>query len=115
MGLLVPLLLGGCIVALDVAKEKFVAAVATIAGEVLKLVRFRHPEQTLAFVRMVENLHRQVDGKVQVAMDAEQRAALAAAPLLLGRVLHRGLLSARASGSSAGDRRQSGRREVEGR
>lgn len=69
VGLLVPLLLGGCIVALDVAKEKFVAAVATIAGEVLKLVRFRHPEQTLAFVRMVENLCRQVDGKVQVAME----------------------------------------------
>jgi transposase len=46
----------GCIVAVDVAKTKFVAAIATAAGEVLKIVRFAHPRQTLAFLRVIEAL-----------------------------------------------------------
>jgi transposase len=52
----VQLLTIGCIVAVDVAKTKFVAAIATAAGEVLKIVRFAHPRQTLAFLRVVEAL-----------------------------------------------------------
>jgi transposase len=47
----------GCIVAVDVAKRKFVAAIANAAGEVLRIVRFEHPRQTLAFLRVVERLH----------------------------------------------------------
>jgi transposase len=50
------LLTVGCIVAVDVAKTKFVAAIATMAGEVLKIVRFSHPRQTLSFLRVVESL-----------------------------------------------------------
>ncbi|NOU33826.1 MAG: hypothetical protein HOO96_38525, partial [Polyangiaceae bacterium] len=40
------LLTVGCIVAVDVAKTKFVAAIATAAGQVVRLVRFEHPRQT---------------------------------------------------------------------
>jgi transposase len=47
----------GCIVAVDVAKTKFVAAIASVAGEVLRIVRFSHPHQTLAFLHVVEALH----------------------------------------------------------
>jgi transposase len=47
----------GCIVAVDVAKTKFVAAIADAAGEVLRILRFEHPRQTLAFLRIVEALH----------------------------------------------------------
>lgn len=50
------LLTVGCVIAIDVAKTKFVAAIATAAGEVLKLLRFEHPRQTEAFVRVVEEL-----------------------------------------------------------
>jgi transposase len=50
------LLTVGCIVSVDVAKTKFVAAIATVAGEVLKIIRFSHPRQTLAFLRVVEAL-----------------------------------------------------------
>ena len=45
-----PLLAAGCIVALDVAKEKFVVALATLSGEVQKLFRFSHPVQTHLFM-----------------------------------------------------------------
>ena len=41
----------GCVVAIDVAKTKFVAAIATAAGEVLKLIKFEHPRQTAAFLK----------------------------------------------------------------
>jgi transposase len=50
------LLTVGCIVAVDVAKTKFVAAIATAAGQVVRLVRFEHPRQTLLFLRLVEAL-----------------------------------------------------------
>jgi transposase len=53
---LLRLLTVGCIVAVDVAKTKFVAAIATAAGEALKLVRFEHPRQMRAFLRVVETL-----------------------------------------------------------
>src|SRR5215472_11707459 len=49
-------MVAGCIVAIDVAKAKFVAAIATAAGEVLKLVRFEHPRQTWTFLRVLERL-----------------------------------------------------------
>ena len=51
-----PLVTVGCIVAIDVAKTKFVAAIATATGEVLKLVKFEHPRQTPAFLRLLEGL-----------------------------------------------------------
>jgi transposase len=53
---MVQLLTVGCIVAVDVAKSKFVAALATAAGEVLRILRFEHPRQTQAFLRVVEAL-----------------------------------------------------------
>jgi transposase len=53
---LLPLLAAGCIVAIDAAKTKFVVALATLAGEVVKLFRFDHPVQTQEFVRVVEAL-----------------------------------------------------------
>jgi transposase len=54
--MLVHLLTVGCIVSVDVAKTKFVAALATAAGEVLRILRFEHPRQTLAFLRVIEAL-----------------------------------------------------------
>jgi transposase len=47
------LLTMGCIVALDVAKQRFVAALATATGEVVGLFRFDHPTQTREFLRLV--------------------------------------------------------------
>lgn len=44
----------GCIVAVDVAKRKFAAAVADASGEVLSILRFEHPRQTPTFLRIVE-------------------------------------------------------------
>jgi hypothetical protein len=46
----------GCIVAIDIAKTKLVAAIATATGDVLKLVKFEHPRQTGAFLRLLEAL-----------------------------------------------------------
>jgi transposase len=48
----------GCIVAIDIAKTKLVAAIATAAGEVLKLVKFEHPRQTEAFLRLLQALRK---------------------------------------------------------
>ncbi|NOU27606.1 MAG: IS110 family transposase [Polyangiaceae bacterium] len=50
------LLTVGCIVAVDVAKTKFVAAIATAAGQAVRLVRFEHPRQTLLFLGLIEAL-----------------------------------------------------------
>jgi|HubBroStandDraft_1064217.scaffolds.fasta_scaffold66926_2 transposase len=52
------LLTVGCIVAIDVAKTKFVAAMATAAGEVRKLLRFEHPRQTKVFLDVLRGLQR---------------------------------------------------------
>ncbi len=49
-------LAGGCVVAVDVAKSKFFAAVATQAGEALEIVRFEHPRQTRSFLAVLEKL-----------------------------------------------------------
>lgn len=67
---LLPLLSGGCIVALDVAKEKFVAALATADGEAVSLFRFDHPRETLAFLSVVEALQQGLGkDKVKAAME----------------------------------------------
>lgn len=67
---LLPLLAAGCIIALDVAKQKFVVAVTTIAGELVKLFRFDHPTETTDFLRIVQALRAGVDeGKVTAAME----------------------------------------------
>jgi len=65
---LVLLVTVGCIVAIDVAKKKFVAGFATAAGEVLKLVKFEHPRQTAAFVGVVRALQ-QAEKKPVVVME----------------------------------------------
>ena len=46
----------GCIISIDVAKSKFVAAIANAAGDVVKLVQFEHPRQSAAFLRLLEAL-----------------------------------------------------------
>jgi transposase len=51
-----PLLAAGCVIALDVAKQKFVVALMTLAGELVKLFRFEHPTETQAFLAVVEAL-----------------------------------------------------------
>jgi transposase len=67
---LLPLLVTGCIVALDVAKQKFVVALATLTGEVIKLFRFEHPEQTRRFLEVVSALRTAVEpGKLKAAME----------------------------------------------
>jgi hypothetical protein len=53
---LVLLVTMGCIVAIDVAKTKMVAPIATAAGEVRKLVRFEHPRQTAVFLPLLQAL-----------------------------------------------------------
>jgi transposase len=64
---LLPLVMAGCIVALDVAKQKFVVALATLAGEVVKLFRFEHPTETAEFLRVVEALRLGVEGSNVIA------------------------------------------------
>jgi hypothetical protein len=67
---LLPLLAAGCIIALDVAKQRFVVALMTLAGEVAKLFRFDHPTETRDFLHIVEALRAGVgEGKVTVAME----------------------------------------------
>jgi len=67
---LFPLVAAGCIVALDVAKQKFVVALATFAGEVIKLFRFNHPTETRRFMSVVEALRSRVEpGKLKAAME----------------------------------------------
>jgi transposase len=58
----------GCIVAVDVAKSKFVAAIATAAGEVVRLVRFEHPRQTGLFLRILVALR---DAKLEPRVTME--------------------------------------------
>ena len=57
-----------CIVSIDVAKTKFVAAIATAAGDVLKLVKFEHPRQTAAFLDLLGSLQ-QAERKPVVVME----------------------------------------------
>jgi transposase len=58
----------GCIIAIDVAKTKFVAAIATAAGEVLKLVKFEHPTQTASFLGVLRALQ-EAERKPVVVME----------------------------------------------
>ena len=67
---LLPRLVTGCVVALDVAKEKFVVALATPAGEVVTLFRFDHPTETREFLAIVAALRAGLEpGKVTAAME----------------------------------------------
>jgi transposase len=65
---MLPLLATGCIVAFDVAKAKFYLAVATLAGEVVGLLRFEHPRQSLALLEIVRQL-RAASGRVQTVFE----------------------------------------------
>lgn len=65
----VPALAAGCIVAIDVAKQKFVVALATLAGDVVKLFRFDHPVETAKFLELVTALCKAVSGGVKAAME----------------------------------------------
>lgn len=61
-------LAGGCVVAVDVAKTKFVAALATAAGETVKLLRFEHPRQTASFLGVLTAL-REAQVETSVVME----------------------------------------------
>jgi transposase len=63
-------LAGGAIVALDVAKSKFVGAIATASGEPLTLFRFEHPTQTRTFLELVRGLRDALGAaRLRVAME----------------------------------------------
>ena len=47
-----------CIVALDVAKERFFAALSDVRGNVLRILRFEHPRQTMAMLRLLLELRK---------------------------------------------------------
>jgi transposase len=49
---------GVCIVALDVAKERFFAALSNARGEVERILRFDHPKQTVAMLKLLLELKR---------------------------------------------------------
>src|SRR5579884_1590243 len=59
---------GAVIVALDVAKATFAAAVMLLTGELLRIVRFEHPMDTVTFLDFVEAL-RSKAGTVTVVME----------------------------------------------
>lgn len=67
---LLPQLESGCIVAIDVAKQRMVFALATATGEILKLVRFEHPTETRAFLELVQVLSAGLGpGKLKVVLE----------------------------------------------
>jgi transposase len=67
---LLPALAGGCTVAIDVAKQKFVVALATFEGELVKLFRFDHPTETRMFLRAVAELRGGIGAdKVRAVME----------------------------------------------
>lgn len=53
---LLPAVLAGVLVAIDVAKAKFVVAITNTAGELLSLLRFEHPTQTRLFLSLLAQL-----------------------------------------------------------
>jgi len=53
---LLPLLVAGVLLAIDVAKEKFVVAISNAAGDLLSLLRFKHPTQTRMFLDLLAQL-----------------------------------------------------------
>ena len=61
---------GGCIVGVDVAKAKFFAALATLEGTPVTLLRFEHPTQTRDFLQLLQGLMAGLgEGEVKVAME----------------------------------------------
>lgn len=67
---LLPAVSAGCIVALDVAKQKFVGAIATMSGEIVKLFRFEHTKQTHQFLDVVRVLQQALKpDQLRVAME----------------------------------------------
>ncbi len=52
---LLPMLGTVCILAIDVAKTKFVASLASMKGDVLQVFRFSHPKQTVAMPSLTRN------------------------------------------------------------
>lgn len=73
---LLPLLVSGCILALDIAKEKMVLAITSLSGELLRLVRFSHPVQSPAMLALVKTIQAHVSA-------AHQATASASSPPLL--------------------------------
>lgn len=65
---IIPALGGGCIVGIDVAKAKFVVALATLAGAVVRLLRFEHPQETRSFLGVLEAI-RAAGIELRVAME----------------------------------------------
>ena len=65
---LLPALLAGVLVAIDVAKAKFVVAITNTAGELLSLLRFEHPTQTRLFLGLLAQL-RSGTPSLQVLME----------------------------------------------
>lgn len=57
-----------CVVALDVAKEKFFAAMSNARGQVVQIVRFMHPKQTRVFLQLLMELKRN-DLNVQLVLE----------------------------------------------
>ena len=68
VGRLLPALVAGVLIAIDVAKEKFVVAIANATGEVLSLLRFAHPTQTRMFLTLLAQL-REKAGTLTVVME----------------------------------------------
>ena len=65
-----PLVVTGCIVALDVAKQKFVVALASVDGTLVKLFRFEHPTETRMLLDVVAALRDELGAdKLRVAME----------------------------------------------
>lgn len=59
---------GRVIVAIDVAKEKFVAGLADGAGKVVQFVKWRHPEETRVFLDLVVRL-KELSLEVEAALE----------------------------------------------
>jgi transposase len=68
VGRLLPALAAGVLVAIDVAKEKFVVAITNATGELLSLLRFAHPTQTRLFLALLAQL-RDAAGTLTVLME----------------------------------------------
>lgn len=67
---ILPLLSEGCLVAIDVAKQRIVVALATSTGDVVKLFRFEHPTETRSFLELVTMLASSVGpGRLKIAME----------------------------------------------
>jgi transposase len=63
----------GCLLSIDVAKEKFVVALVALVGErvgdVVRLLRFSHPVESPRFLALVEAIQAAITGPVVAAME----------------------------------------------